>query len=64
MKVEYIQKPFAPFKIVVETPEDLSLLSSIVSSAETHELRYGYMRSENCFYKAVQRFKELIKNPT
>lgn len=64
MKAEYIEKPFAPFKIVVETPEDLSFLKEMLLRASYGEARYSFGPEESEFSKKLRILTNLIKNPT
>lgn len=64
MKAEYIEKPFAPFKIVVETPEDLKLLKEVMMKASFSEARYSYGAEETTFSRGLRMLTNLIKNPT
>lgn len=64
MKAEYIEKPFSSFKIVVETPADLSLLENILSNAEMHESRYCLGSGQTSMFTEIRKLRALIKNPT
>lgn len=63
MKAEYIEKPFAPYKIVVETEEDQKLIEKAIEQARWEDAR------NNCLYRTgwsdkLNAFLKLIKNPT
>ena len=63
MKVEYIEKPFAPYKIVVETKEDQHLVESAIERAIWEDCRMHSLHRSSWGDK-LNAFFKMIKNPT